>query len=456
MRFNFFGWVMKITLPELCLVALVGASGCGKSTFARRHFKPTEILSSDFFRGMVCDDENSQAASKDAFELLHFAAAKRLAGRKFTVIDATNVKVEARKQVLDLAKRYHYLTAAIVFNLPEELCQNNNRQRPHRQVGNDIVRSHSGLLRNSLRNLRREGFKYVTILNTPEQVAAATIERTPLWTDRRQETGPFDIIGDVHGCFDELCTLLQSLGYQIAVQADTSGEMTYAVRPPEGRKAVFVGDLVDRGPNVPAVLRLVMSMIEAGTAYGVIGNHDDKCARYLNGYNVKMTHGLAETVQQLDREPSAFKEKVRRFLDGLLSHYVFDCGQLVVAHAGLPEQLQGRASGRVRDFAMYGATTGKTDELGLPERQNWAADYRGPATVVYGHSPVAAPQWVNRTVNIDTGCVFGGALTALRYPEREFVSTPALREYCPPNRPFLPITGVEDAYSAGSAVEKPR
>src|SRR5271166_1242281 len=111
---------MKITLPELCLVALVGASGSGKSTFARRHFKPTEILSSDFFRGMVCDDENSQAASKDAFVLLHFAAAKRLAGRRFTVIDATNIQVEARKQLLDLAKKYHFLSAAIVLNLPEE------------------------------------------------------------------------------------------------------------------------------------------------------------------------------------------------------------------------------------------------------------------------------------------------------------------------------------------------
>jgi protein phosphatase len=204
---------------------------------------------------------------------------------------------------------------------------------------------------------------------------------------------------------------------------------------------VFVGDLVDRGPNVPGVLRLVMSMVEAGTAYCVIGNHDDKAARYLNGHKVRMTHGLAETVAQLDREPPAFKDKVRRFIDHLLSHYVFDGGRLVVAHAGLREDLQGRASGRVRDFAMYGATTGKTDELGLPERLNWAADYRGEAMVVYGHTPVATPQWVNRTVNIDNGCVFGGALTALRYPEREFVSTPALREYCSPGRPFLPTLG---------------
>jgi protein phosphatase len=453
---------MKITLPELCLVALVGASGCGKSTFARRHFKPTEVLSSDFFRGVVCDDENSQAASKDAFELLHFAAAKRLAGRRFTVIDATNVRPEARKQLLDLAKRYHYLTAAVVFNLPEEVCRTYDRERPNRHVGDGVIRSHTALLRQSLRKLQQEGFKYVYVLNTPEQVEAATVERTPLWTDRRGEAGPFDIIGDVHGCFDELCALLTQLGYEVAVQADTAGELGYVVRPcpqparagsSQGRKAVFVGDLVDRGPNVPAVLRLVMGMVEAGTAYCVIGNHDNKCARYLNGNKVRMTHGLAETAAQLDREPPAFREKVRRFLDGLLSHYVFDGGRLVVAHAGLPEDLQGRASGRVRDFAMYGATTGKTDEHGLPERLNWAAEYRGSAAVVYGHTPVAAPEWVNRTVNIDTGCVFGGRLTALRYPEREFVSVPALREYVPPNRPFFNVPAASAQQQADDVLD---
>jgi protein phosphatase len=441
---------MKITLPELCLVALVGASGSGKSTFARRHFKPTEILSSDFFRGVVCDDENSQAANKDAFELLHFAAAKRLAGRRFTVIDATNVKAEARRQVLDLAKRYHYLTAAVVFNLPEELCQTYNRRRPNRQVGEGVIRSHAVLLRQSLHKLRQEGFKYVYVLDTPEQVEAATVERAPLGTDRRGEAGPFDIVGDVHGCFDELYALMRRLGYAIAVRADTAGELGYVVRPPQGRRAVFVGDLVDRGPDVPAVLRLVMGMVEAGTAYCVVGNHDDKCARYLKGNAVKMTHGLAETAAQLDREPPAFKEKARRFLDGLASHYFFDGGRLVVAHAGLPEHLQGRASARVRDFALYGATAGKTDEHGLPERLNWAEEYRGAAAVVYGHTPVAAPEWVNRTVNIDTGCVFGGRLTALRYPEGEFVSVPALREYAPPNRPFLPIMREEDACPSGS------
>jgi polynucleotide kinase-phosphatase len=104
----------------------------------------------------------------------------------------------------------------------------------------------------------------------------------------------------------------------------------------------------------------------------------------------------------------------------------------------MKQEMQGRGSGKVRDFALYGETTGETDEFGLPVRMNWAAEYRGSAMVVYGHTPVPRPEWLNNTVNIDTGCVFGGKLTALRYPEKQFVSVPARRTYCESRRPFLP------------------
>ncbi|HWG45523.1 MAG TPA: polynucleotide kinase-phosphatase [Gemmataceae bacterium] len=429
---------MKLTIPDLSVVALVGPSGCGKSTFAHKHFQPTEILSSDFFRGMVCDDQENQAASKDAFELLHFAAAKRLARRRLTVIDATNVKREARKQVLDLARRYHYLTVAIVFNLSEEICLAYDQQRSGRHVGPHVVRSHAQQLRQSLHNLGKEGFHHVYILSSPEEVESAIIERQRLWIDRRDEHGPFDLIGDVHGCGDELVTLLCQLGYRVTPVTDADGRPDFMVKPPEGRKVIFVGDLVDRGPNVPGVLRLVMGMIAAGDALCVAGNHDDKLLRKLKGNDVKINHGLAETLAQLEAEPEAFTERVRTFLDGLRSHYLLDDGKLVVAHAGLKESLQGRASGRVRAFALYGETTGEKDADGLPVRLNWAADYRGKTMVVYGHTPVFQPEWLNHTINIDTGCVFGGRLTALRYPENELVSVPAIREYCPPGRAFLP------------------
>jgi polynucleotide kinase-phosphatase len=430
---------MKLTIPELSLVLLIGPTGCGKSTFARKHFRPTEVLSSDFFRAMVSDDEANQAASKDAFDLLHHAAAMRLAARRFTVIDATNVQAEHRKELLALAKRYHYLTAAIVFNLSEALCRERTGNRPGRHVPSQVVRSQIEQMRRSMKSLEKERVRHIYVLSSPEEVEAAVIDRQPLWIDRRDDHGPFDLIGDVHGCFDELVELLQRLGYQISVQGDTAGAAGYVVRPPEGRKAVFVGDLVDRGPNVPGVLRLVMSMVEAGTALCVNGNHDNKLLRSLRGNKVNVTHGLAETLAQLEAEPDEFKQRVRQFLDGLLSHYVLDGGKLVVAHAGLREDLQGRASNRVRDFAMYGETNGETDEFGLPVRLNWAADYRGQSIVVYGHTPVTEPQWLNKTINIDTGCVYGGRLTALRYPEKEFVTVPAARTYCEPKRPLLSV-----------------
>ncbi|MEZ0267997.1 MAG: polynucleotide kinase-phosphatase, partial [Phycisphaerae bacterium] len=175
-----------------------------------------------------------------------------------------------------------------------------------------------------------------------------------------------------------------------------------------------------------------------GHALCVPGNHDVKLLRKLRGKDVKLSHGLAETLAQLAAEPPEFLAAVERFIDGLVGHYVLDGGRLVVAHAGMKQRYIGRASQRVREFALYGETTGETDEFGLPVRHDWAADYRGPATVVYGHTPVPEADWLNNTLNVDTGCAFGGKLTALRWPEREIVSVPARRVYAEPIRPFLP------------------
>jgi protein phosphatase len=429
---------MKITIPELSLVLLIGPSGCGKSTFARQQFKPTEVLSSDYCRGLVSDNENDQTATKEAFEVLHFIARKRLAGGRLTVIDATNVQPDSRKPLVALAREFHVMPIAIVFDFPEKLCHERNRNRPDRDFGPHVVRNQSQQLRRSLRGLDREGFRGVHVLKSPQELEGLEIERQPMWTNRRNEHGPFDIIGDVHGCFDELCELLKALGYSLEIE---NGE--YRVAPPQGRKLIFVGDLVDRGPKIVEVLRLAMGVAASGEGFCVPGNHDMKLLQKLRGKDVKMAHGLADSVAQLETQLPEFKAKVAEFLDSLISHYVLDDGKLVVAHAGMKEEMQGRGSGAVRSFALFGETTGETDEFGLPVRYNWAADYRGKAMVVYGHTPVAEPQWLNRTINIDSGCVFGGKLTALRYPEKELVSVAAHRMYYEPAKPLTaPSTSI--------------
>ena len=425
---------MRIDLPSPSLVVLMGVSGSGKSSFAAKHFRPTEVLSSDFCRGLVADDENDQAATPDAFAVLHAIARTRLARGRLTVVDATSVQREARRPLVELAREHDLFPVAIVLDLPEGICRERNAARPDRDFGDHVVRHQRSQLHRSLRGLQREGFRHVWTLRSPEAVDAAEVTRSPLWSDRRHEHGPFDVIGDVHGCHDELVALLRELGYTVGTGAGGAPQVT----PPDGRRAVFVGDFVDRGPDSPAVLELVMGMAAAGTAICVPGNHDIKLVRKLKGRDVQLTHGLAETLEQLESREPPFRDAARDFLDGLVSHVVLDDGRLVVAHAGMRESYQGRSSGRVREFALFGETTGETDRFGLPVRVQWAADYRGEASVVYGHTPVPDAEWLNNTINIDTGCVFGGRLTALRWPERELVSVPAARTYYEPAKPFLP------------------
>ncbi|MDP9841179.1 polynucleotide kinase-phosphatase [Streptosporangium lutulentum] len=419
----------EINVPEMSLVVLVGVSGSGKSTFARKHFTPTQVVSSDFCRGLVSDDENDQTATSDAFDVLHYIVGTRLKRGLLTVVDATNVQWEARKSLIDLAKQHNVLVDAIVVDVPEEVAIARNEVRPDRNFGPQVIRRQRKDLRRSMAKISRDGFRRVHVLRGTEEIEAAVVVTEKSWTDRRELTGPFDIIGDVHGCRSELETLLRTLGWRIAPGG------TGATHP-EGRTAVFVGDLVDRGPDSPGVLRLVMGMVAAGTALCVSGNHEQKLARALNGRKVKVAHGLQESLDQLAAEPEEFRRAALAFMDGLISHYRLDGGRLVVAHAGLKEAYHGRASGRVRSFALYGDTTGETDEYGLPVRYPWAREYRGRAMVVYGHTPVPETEWINNTICLDTGVVFGGKLTALRYPDKEIVSVPAEKVWYESAKPF--------------------
>ncbi|PBC03653.1 polynucleotide kinase-phosphatase [Mesorhizobium sp. WSM3860] len=440
-----------LEIPDFCLVVLIGSTGSGKSTFAAKHFLPTEIVSSDRCRALVSDDETNQEVSADAFELMRDIIGKRLKYRKLAVVDATNVRAADRKAWIELARRWHALPVAVVIDPGVDTCVARNAARPDRLFGAGVAQRMTNEIRKGLGGLQREGFRQVWKLTSVASIEAARLSRQPLWTDKRHDAGPFDIIGDVHGCADELQALLGQLGYDL-VWSQHRGERTLVVTPPEGRKVVFVGDLVDRGPNSPDVLRIAMSMVDAGTAYCVQGNHDRKFGRWLEGRKVTIAHGLQETINQLETQDRGLREALPGFLDGLRSHVWLDGGRLAVAHAGLREEMIGRGSGAVREFALYGETNGEIDEFGLPVRADWATAYRGKTAVVYGHTAMLSAEWVNNTLCIDTGCVFGGKLTALRWPERELVEVPAIRTWSEPIRPLAPSKSEKSAQADADGV----
>jgi protein phosphatase len=239
--------------------------------------------------------------------------------------------------------------------------------------------------------------------------------------DQRHDNGPFDIIGDVHGCMDELESLFDRLGY--APNADG------AWRSRTGRTAIFVGDLVDRGPRIADALRVPMEMVAAGVAFVVPGNHDLQYARHLAGDDIPIVYGLEDTIAQMSGVPAPFLDDVLTFFQTIKGHYVFDGGRLVVAHTGLPAELHGRDTPETRQLAAYGVLDGEIDPTDPSRRHSWVATYSDEAAVVYGHTKVVDAIWDRNTIDIDTGCVFGWRLTALTWPERQLVSVPARREY---------------------------
>lgn len=453
---------MRLTIPEKCMVLLIGASGAGKSTFARKHFAGTEIISSDYCRGLVCDDENSQAATGDAFDLLHYLAEKRMKNGRVVVVDATNVQQDSRKKLIKLADKHYYQTIGIVFNLDVDLSFERNQARPDRLFGRHVVASHVRELRRALRGIKLEGFRFVHFFNEEKQVNEFEgFDRVPMWSDRKWDTGPFDIIGDVHGCLSELLQLVSDLGYDVqAGDLDAPVNLTYEkeyevvakptapnvasfpdyyqVSHPAGRKLLFVGDLIDRGPDSVGVMKFVFASVKSGVALVVPGNHDEKLYRKIRGRDVNMNHGFDLTWAQMEQQPAEFHEAFRRYYESLPGHLHLDEGRLAVSHAGLLEEMIGLAHRSIRDFGLYGETTGEIDEFGLPVRYQWALDYRGKTAVVYGHTPVPEAEWLNETMDIDTGCVFGGKLSALRWPEREVVSVPAQETYAESAKPLLP------------------
>lgn len=420
---------VNIEIPELCLLILIGPSGSGKSSFARRHFDSAEVVSFDDCRSLINDDQDDGDADEKAIARMRELVSRRLGLGRLAVVDAPNVNREARRPLVNLAQQHHVPAVALVFDLPESACHEHNRERSMRKAGRRVVRHQHLTMRQGLMHLVGEGFDRIVRFESAQDVMALSIRRRALANDHRHERGPFDIIGDVHGCFDELLALLDKLGYEVADAPLRDDGLGYNVSPPARRKVVFVGDLVDRGPRVPDCLRLVMAMVADGIALCLPGNHDMKLARALRGHDVKIPRGLRMSLEQLEPEGDGFRERVAAFFEALPSHCMLDGGRLVVAHAGLKAEMHGRESRAVRDFCLYGDTTGEKDEHGFPVRRDWGAAYQSEAAVVYGHTPLPAAEWVNNTINIDTGCVFGGKLTALRYPECDLVCVAAQRAY---------------------------
>lgn len=437
---------MSIRIPDFALVLMVGPTSSGKSHVAARLFKPTEIVSSDKCRALASDDENDQTATKAAYEILELIVRRRLERRLTTVVDATNLRPEDRARFLAMGKELHAPCAAIVMRTPERLARERAAGRGDRRMPAHVFDRQSRLFR-KVGRLEKEGFRFVREIR-PEEAEEILLERFPLACDRKELAGPFDLIGDVHGCLRELRSLVAALGGTAEDALAEDGRAFVRLRPAPGRTLAFLGDLVDRGPDSPGVLRSVMEACRAGAAIAVAGNHDVKFARWARGRDVVLSHGLDLTAFQFKAEPEGAKEAAASFVEGLPTHLVLDGGALVAAHAGMRADMIGRDSGAVRSFALYGDPTGAKEEDGAPVRSPWAETYDGKSHVVYGHVPDVDPEWRNLTICVDGGCVYGGALRALRWPEKELVSVQAEAEWCAPTRPLTSAKAEADARRA--------
>lgn len=236
-----------------------------------------------------------------------------------------------------------------------------------------------------------------------------------------------DIIGDVHGCFDELLELIDLLGYDMS-----SGIPIHQ----EQRTLAFVGDCMDRGPSSLQTMALLFNMQDKKALIYSPGNHCDKFYRYALGRQVQLQHGIETTIAELDALPqskrAAFLKRYKAFYEQLPLFHTLDDKRLMIAHAGISKNLMNSTNkNKVRSFVLFGEHTGEHHPDGRPIRGDWAQSYNGKTFIVYGHTPVPTARFLNNTVNIDTGVVFGGKLTALRYPEKEIVSVPSQQSYQP-------------------------
>ncbi|MBQ7222962.1 MAG: metallophosphoesterase [Erysipelotrichaceae bacterium] len=388
---------MEIRIPEKAVIVMVGASQSGKTTFINRHFADAEVLSASGEPVYVCNSD-------------------------FVVSDSENISKAERKKLIAMAKNCNLQSIAIVLNLPEEVLLRRNRDKSWPKVTNREIVSKSSSVASVRNYLKSEGFDLVFEFFSEEEIENLTVIREKLPCNKAHLSGPFDIIGDVHGCHNELEKLLKKLGYQ----PDENG----VYRHPEGRLAVFVGDMCDKGTHNGEVLLTIADMVANGSALAVKGNHDDKLARYLNGSEIELNAGINRTIGEINRLSEEERNRIRDFLLTLPCHLILDEGRLLVVHAAIKPAMIGKDSRAVREFCMYGEIDREFNEFNVPTRLfSWAEEYDGDTLIVYGHTPNYTPRWINRTLCLDTGCVLGNRLTALRYPEMKFSYVKSRKNY---------------------------
>jgi protein phosphatase len=339
------------------------------------------------------------------------------------------------------------MTLLLVLNTPKDMCMQRDGTRIWpTPVGKEVLNNQFHQFQDTLASITQEGDDGVVVI-TNEEVNKLHVRVEPLSTERPEEHGPFDIIGDVQGCLDELHQLLGQLGY-----LENSSQVW---RHPDKRRVIFLGNLVNRGPNSLGVLQLVARMVKAGQALYVQGNHCNRFYRYINGHHTALDQGLETTVAEFMALPTPERAEIAALVKDLIGtappYLLLDNGKLAVAHAGLKDTMLGRLSDRIFYFCLYGHTTNSTNVKAALERsteeivvaENWAEHYRGKPLIAYAQAPKAAtgPEIHNNTVNLDQGCVFGGRLTAMCYPERSFVQVKAAHSYYPAATTVVSLAG---------------
>ncbi len=420
-----------IAVPRFALVVLMGPSGAARKEFAWKWFPRGSIVSVDRCREMVADDSSADSASAEALALLETWVAARTRLGRLTVVDTPGFDPRFRARMLELARQYHAPAFLIAIDLDAEPARERGRsgakQSSRWRRGRQYRR-----FRKALERAGAEGWNRAVTVNG--RLAGVEVAIRPLRVEC-DVPPPYDLIGDIHGCYQELRDLLEKLGYR--------KDPVQGYRHPRGRRVIFVGDLVDRGPDSLSVLQLAMTMKRAGNALVTLGNHDNKLLNYLVGGRVRIDHGLELTVAELEAvDPGARKalvQDITAWLRGLPPYLMLDQGRLVVAHAGLPEHLHGRLSRVVTACAVYGAVRPVWHHDRPGGETDWPASYHGKALVVFGHTPTPLVETRGNTVCVDQGCVFGGKLTALRYPERQVVQVDARDTYYPDDAPDLEV-----------------